>query len=420
MAVEIRVPRLGWSMEEGTFLGWLMKDGDAVKSGDVLYELEGEKATQEIESLDVGVLRIPANSPAPGSVVAVGALLGYLVSNGETIPDTSPKPEQGADTSNPKREPDSVNPNRERGQTPHKTPNPENILPNSERAGASALANASGYMDRVIASPRARRVAGELGVDWTRLKGSGRNGRVREQDVRMAASRGSQSSLSPRRRVIADRMLASQRQTASVTLTTRADATQLVRLREQFKASKTPTIVPSYTDIIAKLAATILRQHPHMASRWDGDRLIEPTMNDDLAIGIAVDTEAGLLVPVVPQVNRLSVRQLAERSRGMIEKARSGKLSTTEMQGGVFTITNLGTFGIDAFTPIINAPETAILGLGAIRREPVVIENDHIAIRDLITLSLTFDHRVTDGAPAARFLQTVRAAIEDASVWLLN
>lgn len=418
MAVEIRVPRLGWSMEEGTFLGWLMKDGDAVKSGDVLYELEGEKATQEIESLDVGVLRIPANAPAAGSVVAVGALLGYLVGDGEAIPETSPTRERGEADTNPKRE---------RGRAIQETINPETIAPNSERGGAPALARASGYGDEaqnaspgVISSPRARRVAKELGVDWTRLQGSGRNGRVREQDVRTAASRGSQSALSPRRRVIADRMLASQRQTASVTLTTRADATQLVRLREQFKASKTPTIVPSYTDIIAKLVATVLRQHPHMASRWDGNRLIEPTDSDDLAIGIAVDTDGGLLVPVIPEVSRLSVRQVAERSRDLIEKARSGKLSTAEMQGGVFTITNLGTYGIDAFTPIINVPETAILGLGAIRREPVVIENDQIVIRELITLSLTFDHRVTDGAPVARFLQTIRAAIEDASVWLLN
>jgi pyruvate dehydrogenase E2 component (dihydrolipoamide acetyltransferase) len=408
-------------MEEGTFLGWLKHEGDAVKSGDVLYELEGEKATQEIESLDVGVLRIPANAPVPGSVVAVGALLGYLVGDGEAIPDTSPTRERGAE---------ACNPTRERGRALHETTNserrqqnPENVSPYSERGGAAALANASGYMEeapRVIASPRARRVAGELGVDWTRLKGSGRNGRVREQDVRAATSNGTQSTLSSRRRVIAERMLASQRQTAAVTLTTRADVTQLVRLREQFKASKTPTIVPSYTDIIAKLVVSVLRQHPHMASRWDGDRLIEPTMNDDLAIGIAVDTDGGLLVPVIPQVSRLSVRQVAERSRDLIEKARAGKLSAAEMQGGVFTITNLGTYGIDAFTPIINVPETAILGLGAIRREPVVVENDQIVIRDLITLSLTFDHRVTDGAPAARFLQTIRAAIEDASVWLLN
>ncbi len=414
MAVEIRVPRLGWSMEEGTFLGWLKQEGDAVKSGDVLYELEGEKATQEIESLDIGVLHIPANAPAPGSVVAVGALLGYLVGDGEAIPDTNPTRERGRalhETSTPGR--DSLN--------------PESVSLNSARGGAPALARASGYggeaqseSHRIVASPRARRVATELGVDWTRLKGSGRDGRVREQDVRAAAPSGAQSNLSPRRRVIADRMLASQRQTASVTLTTRADATQLVRLREQFKASKTPTIVPSYTDIIAKLVVTVLRQHPHMASRWEGDRLIEPTANDDLAIGIAVDTEAGLLVPVISQVNRLSVRQVAERSRELIEKARAGKLSTAEMQGGVFTITNLGAYGIDAFTPIINVPETAILGLGAIRRDPVVIENDQIVIRDLITLSLTFDHRVTDGAPAARFLQTIRAAIEDASVWLLN
>ncbi|MFM9961748.1 MAG: dihydrolipoamide acetyltransferase family protein, partial [Planctomycetaceae bacterium] len=376
MAVEIRVPRLGWSMEEGTFLGWLKQEGDAVKSGDVLYELEGEKATQEIESLDVGVLRIPANAPAPGSVVAVGALLGYLVGDGEAMPDTSPTRERGEAVTSPtrERETEACNPKRERGRALHESKIPESDGSTSELKGASALADASGYMGgtpRVVASPRARRVATELGVDWTRLKGSGRNGRVREQDVRAAASSGAQSNLSPRRRVIAERMLASQRQTASVTLTTRADATQLVRLREQFKASKTPTIVPSYTDIIAKLVASVLRQHPHMASRWDGDRLIEPSANDDLAIGIAVDTDGGLLVPVIPQVSRLSVRQVAERSRELIVKARTGKLSPAEMQGGVFTITNLGAYGIDAFTPIINVPETAILGLGAIRREPV-------------------------------------------------
>ena len=169
-----------------------------------------------------------------------------------------------------------------------------------------------------------------------------------------------------------------------------------------------------------KLTAIALRQHPRMAARWDGDRLIVPEANDDLPIGVAVDTEDGLLVPVIRHVPTLSLRQLAERSRDLIEQARAGKLSASEMQGGVFTITNLGAFGIDVFTPIINLPETAILGLGTIRREPVVVDNDHIAVGDVITLSLTFDHRVTDGAPAARFLQTIRNAIEEAAAWLLS
>jgi pyruvate dehydrogenase E2 component (dihydrolipoamide acetyltransferase) len=167
------------------------------------------------------------------------------------------------------------------------------------------------------------------------------------------------------------------------------------------------------------LVVTVLRQHPQLASRWAGDRLVVPGANDDLPIGIAVETEDGLLVPVIHHVATMSLRQLAERSRNLIEQARAGKLSASEMQGGVFTITNLGAFGIDAFTPIINFPETAILGLGAIRREPVVLDNDQIAVRDIITLSLTFDHRVTDGAPAARFLQKLCEAIENPAEWLL-
>ena len=410
MAIEIRIPRLGWSMEEGTFLGWLKQDGDAVKSGDVLYELEGEKATQEIESLDAGILRIPPNAPAPGAVVAVGALLGYLVGDGEAIPVAASTALESVAHEVARLS----NPQRERGRGLQESPDPSSH-------GASSLADASGYnaeARHVIASPRARRVAGELGVDWTGLHGSGRDGRVRERDVRQAATEVG-SSLSPRRRVIADRMFASHQQTAPVTLTTRANATQLVRLRNTFKASREPGIVPSYTDIVAKLLVTVLRQHPQLASRWAGDRLVVPGEGDDLPIGIAVDTEDGLLVPVIHHVSTLSLRQLAERSRILIEQARAGKLSAADMQGGVFTITNLGAFGIDAFTPIINVPETAILGLGAIRREPVALDNDQITVRDHLTLSLTFDHRVTDGAPAARFLQTLRDAIENPAEWLL-
>ena len=140
----------------------------------------------------------------------------------------------------------------------------------------------------------------------------------------------------------------------------------------------------------------------------------------DLHLGLAVDTEDGLLVPVIRSVPSLSLPQLARQSRDLIERARSGKLTLAEMQGGVFTITNLGAFGIDAFTPIINSPESAILGLGAIRREPVVLDDGQIVARDMLTLSLTFDHCLIDGAPASRFLQTVVSAITNPSAWLLG
>ncbi|MCE9528907.1 MAG: 2-oxo acid dehydrogenase subunit E2, partial [Planctomycetales bacterium] len=250
--------------------------------------------------------------------------------------------------------------------------------------------------------------------------GTGKSGRIREQDVRAAATRPSASAsgtripVSSRRRTIAARMTASSQQTAPVTLTTRADATNLVNLRGQFKAAG-GEVVPSYTDILAKLTAAVLQQHPQMAARWDGEHL---TIPDGTHIGIAVDAEDGLIVPVLRDVPSLSLMQLAARSRELIESARTKKFKVDDLQGGVFTITNLGAYGIDAFTPIINLPETAILGVGCIRREPAVVDNQ-IVPRDQVTLSLTFDHRIVDGAPAARFLQAIRLAVENPSAWLL-
>ena len=213
--------------------------------------------------------------------------------------------------------------------------------------------------------------------------------------------------------------MASRAQTASVTITTRTDATNLTGLRQQFKQVASRSVVPSYSDIVMKLVSLALQQHPLLAARTEGDNWITPASADDLHIGLAVDTDAGLVVPVVKDVGNIGLFDLAQHTQTLIEKSRSGTLSVSEMQGGVFTITNLGAFGIDAFTPLINLPETAVLGLGQIRREPVVID-DKIVIRDQMTLSLTFDHRIVDGAPAARFLQSVSQAIENPSAWLLR
>ena len=168
-----------------------------------------------------------------------------------------------------------------------------------------------------------------------------------------------------------------------------------------------------------KLVPLALRKHPLLAARSEGDQWMIPSLSDGLHIGLAVDTEGGLVVPVVRDVGSTGLFELAKQTVALIEKSRAGTLGVSEMQGGVFTITNLGSFGIDAFTPIINLPETAVLGLGRIRREPVVVD-DKIVARDQLTLSLTFDHRIVDGAPAARFLQTVSQAIENPSAWLLR
>ena len=276
-----------------------------------------------------------------------------------------------------------------------------------------------------LASPRARRVAKELGIDWRRIVGTGREGRVRERDVRSAASQPQSAAhsdvvnVSSRRRTIANRMKASRDRTAPVTLTTRVDATNLVGLRNQFKQAHMDSAIPSFSDIIVKLVSLVLHQYPALATREEGDQWTIPSSPEGIHIGFAVDTDGGLVVPVVRGAGSMGLFEIAKTSASLIEKARSGKLTVGEMQGGVFTITNLGAFGIDAFTPIINLPETAVLGLGRIRREPIVID-EQIVIRDQITLNLTFDHRIVDGAPAARFLQAVSQAIENPSAWLLR
>ena len=388
MAVEITVPRLGWSMEEGIFVGWLKRDGEAVKVGEPLFTLEGDKAAQEVESLDSGILRIPADGPKEGQTVAVGAVLGYLVQPGEAVAPRSASGGRALASGGcepPGRGPEGSHP----PLAPSRSP---------------------------VASPRARRVAAELGVDWARLEGSGRTGRIRERDVRAASVPGAAGQvipLSPTRRLIAERLVAGLHQTAPVTLTTTADATNLVNLREQFKAAGGP--LPGYTDFLVKLTAVALEKHPLLNARWQGDHLLIP---EGIHVGVAVDTEAGLLVPVVRDVPRLTLRQVAARIRELAELARGRRLTPEQLQGGTFTVTNLGMYGIDAFTPIVNPPQGAVLGVGRIVRQPVV-HNDLVVVRDRVVLSLTFDHRIVDGAPAARFLDTLRQCVEQPCPWLL-
>jgi len=195
-------------------------------------------------------------------------------------------------------------------------------------------------------------------------------------------------------------MMESRQNTAPVTLTSRADATALVALRNRWKHQPGSGPAPSYTDILAKLVAIVLESHPALGGSGKAH------------IGIAVDTPDGLLVPVLRDVAASSLADLARRSRELTEAARARRLRAEDLAGGTFTITNLGGFGIDAFTPIVNFPETAVLGVGAIRKEAVVLESGELGAREQMTLSLTFDHRVVDGAPAARFLRALVQLIE--------
>jgi pyruvate dehydrogenase E2 component (dihydrolipoamide acetyltransferase) len=392
MALPITVPRLGWNMEEGVFVEWLKQEGDPVKAGEPLFRLEGDKAVQDVEATDSGVLRIDPAGPQPGGRVLVGALLGYLVASGEPAPFASPGRSTAAEIAGPRQQSAAA---------------PAVAVETSRRKSKN---------DRPAISPRARRVATELGVNWTQLRGSGRSGRIRERDVQAAAGTDPVLPVSPARRVIAGRLVASLRTTAPVTLTTTADATNLVNLRAQFQAAPSPdTPTPGYTDCIIKLTACALQAHPLLNARWEEDRIV---LVRGIHIGIAVDTESGLRVPVIRDVPSLGLRQLAARSRELTERARAGKLAPADMQGGTFTVSNLGPFGIDAFTPIINHPECAILGVGRIQRQPAVVDNQ-IVPRNILTLSLTFDHRIVDGAPAARFLDAVRKCLENPVPWLL-
>ena len=370
---EIVLPRLGWTMEEGVFMGWLKRDGESVKAGEPIFSVEGDKSVQEIEALASGTVRIAANGPGEGDTIPVGTVLGHI----------------------------------ETADCAGKFPN----LPLAERNEIVETPPAPIESQTQAITPRARKVARERTIDVGGIVGTGRNGRIRERDLPVAEQ---SLRISPLRKTIAERMLHSQRTTAPVTLTSVVDATNLVNLRGQFRA--TGATAPSFTDIIVKLTALALKQHPEMNARWHDDGI---SILSDIHIGIAVDTPAGLLVPVIRDVPALPLRAIAAQTKALADKARVRSLAPDELQGGTFTITNLGAFGIDAFTPIINWPECAILGIGEIRQQPMVVD-DRIVARHAVTLSLTFDHRVVDGAPAARFLKTLRTALQNPSAWLVE
>ncbi len=452
MAAEVVMPRLGWTMEEGVLVEWLKRDGDMVQAGDIIFTVESDKAINEIESYESGILRIPPDSPPPGAKIPVGGLLAYLVQPGETPPfDTAA---EGAS---------------------QRTTQP---VVQASAPVAQTVERTNGQGHPVI-SPRARRVAGELGVDWTTLSGSGRTGRIVERDIRAAAAQlpaaaqagavratplarrvaedlvvdleklaatmpgkriersdveraakaaerpaapvlpGTRTPISSVRRIIADRMAASAHTTAPVTLTTEADATELVRLRKQLKNDSAARIVPSYNDLLVKLAAQALLEHPALNARFEGDEIVQAQV---VSIGLAVDTERGLLVPVIRDVQNKALRQIAQESAALIEQAQRAALSPDALQSSTFTITNLGMYEIDAFTPIINLPECAILGVGRITPKQIVVdaEAERVAIRHMVYLSLTFDHRLVDGAPAARFLQRIKHFVEQPYLWLVS
>lgn len=421
MAYEVKLPRLGWDMEEGSLAGWIKQEGEFVNAGEMLFSVEGDKAVQEIEAIESGYLRISPNAPQPGQKVPVGTLLGYLIPKEEmedfaALPGSPPAPQARIEdkaVSSP-------------------------ATPGAQVIGLESPPPSDGRKHRIYISPYAKRLAQSLGVEWQKLNGSGLNGRIMAHDVQAAAAQQAAPAVglptleaipaaqvpmrlpvTQIRRKIAEHMAYSAHTSAPVTLNTEADATELVALRNAIKNDPNPRKQshPSYNDLLAKIVAQALLEHPMLNARIEGDDIIQPS---SVHIAIAVDTERGLIVPVLRDVQNKTVRQIASESSVLIEKTRNGSVRYEDLQGATFTITNLGMFEIDTFTPIIDLPQCAILGVGRILPKQVVIDaaSERLAIRQLVFLSLTFDHRLVDGAQAARFLQRVKHFIETPYLWL--
>lgn len=389
MATPVVLPKLGLTQDEGTIVRWLRTEGSTVTKGEPLFEVLTDKATLEVEAPASGVL-LKILVPE-GATVQVATPIALIGEPGERIPDTAPPP-------------------------------PSAPSPRGARI-----------------SPRARALAEAAGLDVRTVVGTGPDGRIVERDVQRAlAERGQQvpapasigpapppaapqgvsATVSPRlRAVIAKRMMESLHQSAQLTLTTEVDMAEASRLRDEVapELERREGVRPTYTDLVVRAVALALRDHPALNARWEGDGV---RRLEEIHIGVAVALDEGLVVPVVRHADRLSLAQIAAAVRGLSERARAFRLRPEEIQGSTFTVTNLGMYDVDAFTPILNPPEAGILGVGRVHRRPVAV-GDQVVIRPTMVLSLTFDHRVVDGAPAAQFLQRVKHVLEHPYLLLL-
>jgi len=373
LAVEVIMPKFGLTMHEGTIQKWLKSEGEVVTAGEPLFEVETEKVLYEVEAPASGVLAkilFPASSTVPiRTVIAVIAEPGEepaeVASRYGARASQAAPPTASASTGEPKA--DAAIPPRVAGR----------------------------------ATPAARKLAEKLGVALGAVSGTGPGGRITREDVERAAERGEGAlrtiPFSGMRRTIAERMQRSLHEAAQLTITTEADVTEMVARRRQLPPEIT------YTDMVTQAVAQALTRHPLLNSRLEQERI---TILPQINIGIAVAIEEGLLVPVIRKADRKSLPEIAAERARLVEKAKSRTLTAEDLADATFTITNLGNYGIDSFTPIVQMPQVAILGVGRIVAKPRFVD-DGILNRKLMTLSLSFDHRVVDGAPAAAFLRTL-------------
>lgn len=422
MATAVKMPKMGMSMSEGLLAKWLKADGDRIDKGEPIVEIESDKITNVVEAQTSGRLHRVGSED---ETYAVGEILGYILAEGEEAPADAGEIAQEAPASGDGQPAPAAAPTEPSAKTATKK---EFVLASPiarrlARENDIDLADVEGtgpggrvteddvraYIDtrrEVKISPVARKMAEEAGLDLSALSGTGPGGKITKEDVQQAveaeaapapAEQGAR--LSGMRRTIAERMTESLQNTAQVTVFTEVDVTELVAVRERLKQN----FALSYTDLIVQAAARALQLHPKVnASLVDG-RLVQ---HDDVHVGVAVALDDGLIVPVIRDADRKSLRDIAAEIRELAERARAGTLTPDDVSGATFSVTNLGMYGIDGFTPILNMPEAAILGVGRIIEKPAAYRGS-ITLRHILVLSLTFDHRVVDGAPASAFLQTV-------------
>jgi pyruvate dehydrogenase E2 component (dihydrolipoamide acetyltransferase) len=364
MVTKVVMPKLSLTMKEGTVGKWYKREGESVEKGEPIVEVISEKATYDLEAPASGILR--KIFVQEGVDAAVNAVLAVITAPNEPFSETE-------------------------------------ILQPVEEKEKERL---------VLASPAAKRLAKEYGIDLSLVKGTGPEGRIVEEDVKRYIEE--KSLVQPKvkeiipltgfRKTSAERVSISFKTAPHSTIVMEVDASKAKEIHEKLHVS--------YTAIIVEAVAKALREHPMLNSTLEGDKI---KIFEDINVGVAVATEQGLVVPVIHNADRKSLKEIDTVINDLTEKARNGKLSKEEISGGTFTITNLGMYGVEFFTPIINPPEAAILGVGKIKEKPVVI-NGKVQTKPFILLNLSYDHRIIDGAPAAEFLGKVKEKIEKGSV----
>jgi len=414
VASQVTLPRLGQGMESGTILRWLKSEGDPVEKGEPLYELDTEKVTQEVEAEASGTL---LKILVPEGEVAVGKTVAIIGEQGEDVPevDVEGPAAPAAEAPEPEPEPEPKEPQPQDEAPPAQAPEP---------APPAAATNGG----RVKASPLARRIARERGIDLAALSGTGPEGRIVAEDVERAAvspPKAAAAAAAPApsgeverveltsiRRTVARRMTEAWAAPA-FQITMSAEMTRAQELRARL-VERHPDERPTVTDILTKVCALALMRHREVNALFVGDAVeLYPSAN----IGIAVATERGLVVPVIPGCEARTVAEIAAARADVVTRAREGKLQAADLAGGTFTISNLGMYGVEQFIAVLNPPQAAILAVGAIE-DRVVARDGEVVVRPMLTMTLTCDHRTIDGAKAAEFLRTVKEFLEEPGLTL--